>query len=488
MGLIAAVIATALCAVVYVRMYQRELPEPIGKRQAAIPVGFGVISVLLTLPLLVLIALGVKAVIGGSIADVVPNPVLSSLIRSFFLAGFTEEIIKFGMFLIVIRLVKPKNVYEYGFLCAGVGFGFTGLEDLYYGLQNPVGSVFRVLFFAMHMMFGLLMGIQLGLAAYSKRRGRNDAGTHMALALGLPVLWHTVFDASTTTNAAINSDDRTVQIIGLIIAIAVCLISIAMQFVLLIQFKNRVREYCGMRTDGGVGERTAVRASSDASSAGPTSSAEPKPQRNAKTGPAFKLPKLSKGSLRVHRSTARILLAACAICAFAFTFAFTTAWGIRVDQLSAFSSTDVFKEFDLEDLNGGHFTQEDLKGARVTLFNVWGTSCTPCIEEMPDLEKLGQTYEPGKIQIVGLVEDAVNTKAEVVPAKAKEALEIMDRAGATFPSLIMDMDTYAFVKTTVSGTPTTFFVDENGTILKTVTGRQSYKQWKISVDEVLASL
>lgn len=485
MGLIAAVIATALCAVVYVRMYQRELPEPIGKRQAAIPVGFGVISVLLTLPLLVLIALGVKAVIGGSIADVVPNPVLSSLIRSFFLAGFTEEIIKFGMFLIVIRLVKPKNVYEYGFLCAGVGFGFTGLEDLYYGLQNPVGSVFRVLFFAMHMMFGLLMGIQLGLAAYSKRRGRNDAGTHMALALGLPVLWHTVFDASTTTNAAINSDDRTVQIIGLIIAIAVCLISIAMQFVLLIQFKNRVREYCGMRTDGGVGERHAARTSSGTSS---TSSDERKSQRSAKTGSALKLPTLSKGSLRVHRSTARILLAACTICAFVFTFAYTTAWGIRVDRLSAISSTDVFKKVDLEIIDGGHFTEENLKDARVTLFNVWGTSCSPCIAEMPDLEKLGQSYEPGQIQIVGLVEDAVNANAEVIPAKAAEAQQIMDKAGATFPSLLMDMNTYAFVKTNVAGTPTTFFVDENGTILHTVTGRQSFKQWKKSVDEVLATL
>ena len=130
LGLIAAVVATILCAVVYVRMYKREVPEPIGKMKAAIPIGFGIFAVFLTTPLILVGPLLFKKLTGSSIADLVPSPWIRSLVTSFCLAGFSEEFIKFLMFLIVIRIVKPKSVYEYGLLCAGIGVGFTGLEDL----------------------------------------------------------------------------------------------------------------------------------------------------------------------------------------------------------------------------------------------------------------------------------------------------------------------------------------------------------------------
>ncbi|MBP3892457.1 MAG: PrsW family intramembrane metalloprotease [Atopobiaceae bacterium] len=248
MGLIAAVIATVICAVLYVRMYQREVPEPIGKRQAAIPVGLGVIAVFCTLPLYILSGFMIKTLTGGSISNVVSSLALRSLIGSFILAGFTEEFIKLLMFLIVVKVVKPKNVYEYGFLCAGVGFGFTGLEDVIYGLQNPVSSIFRVFFFGMHMMFGLIMGLQLGFAKFSKQQGKSGL-KHTILALFLPVLWHTLFDASTVTNVAFNADDENVQMIGVIVAIVMCVVSIVLQFVLLFRFKNKTAEYCAMRFD-----------------------------------------------------------------------------------------------------------------------------------------------------------------------------------------------------------------------------------------------
>ena len=229
MGLIAAVIATALCAVVYVRMYKREIPEPIGKKQALIPVALGVVAALLMMPVFLGVGLLIAAVVPGGLAGLVPSPVLRSLVSAFFMAGFTEELIKLLMFLIVVRVVKPKSVYEYGLLCAGVGFGFTGLEDLIYGITNPVGSIFRVLFFAMHMVFGLLMGVELGLARFNKRAGTGGSVKHTLLALVLPVLWHTVFDASTSNNPALAATDDAGKILGIAFALVVLVISIALQ-------------------------------------------------------------------------------------------------------------------------------------------------------------------------------------------------------------------------------------------------------------------
>ena len=245
MGLIAAVIAAVLCAVVYVRMYKRELPEPIGRKQAAIPVALGAVSILLMVP--VFIGVWYMAlIIPGGLAGLVPSPVLRSLVSAFFMAGFTEELIKLLMFLIVVRVVKPKNVYEYGLLCAGVGIGFTGLEDIFYGMMSPVSSITRAIFFAMHMVFGLLMGVELGLAKLSKHAGTGDSGKHTLLALALPVLWHTVFDASTSNNPGITATDERGQIAGIVVALVVCAISIALQFVVLIRFKRDTEKLCGM--------------------------------------------------------------------------------------------------------------------------------------------------------------------------------------------------------------------------------------------------
>ena len=102
---------------------------------------------------------------------------------------------------------------------------------------------------AMHLLFGLLMGIQLGLAEYSRQRGRSDVGLHVLLAFLLPVLWHTLFDAATGLNAGLQSNDENVQVVAVIIAFTADAISIALQFVLLSWFKKRTREYCGMRLD-----------------------------------------------------------------------------------------------------------------------------------------------------------------------------------------------------------------------------------------------
>ena len=231
MGLIVAIITAIICTVVYVRMYKRELPEPAGVKKAAIPVALGVLAVILVAPITIFISLSTRKLLGASIKEVLPSPILSSLVRAFLLAGFTEELVKFLMFLITIKIVKPRNVYEYGMFCAGIGVGFTVLEDIFYGATNPITAVTR---------------IHLGFAKYSKREGLNDAGKHIFLAFFLPVLWHTVFDSVTTVNPALNSNDDIIQMAGIIVALIVMAVSITLQFVLLIRFKKKTAEYCGM--------------------------------------------------------------------------------------------------------------------------------------------------------------------------------------------------------------------------------------------------
>ena len=96
----------------------------------------------------------------------------------------------------------------------------------------------------------------------------------------------------------------------------------------------------------------------------------------------------------------------------------------------------------------------------MTIINIWGTFCTPCIEEMPELGEWAKSM-PNNIQIVGLISDITgdeDTKHQ------KLAVSIVEKANADFTQIIANKDFESIMKW-VTGVPTTLFVDKNGNIL-----------------------
>ena len=255
MGFITSLIAFILCAFVYVRMIRREVPEQIGKAQAWVPVGAGLIAPIISTVIAVGLGMLTIKLHGGEItqsgvtmpvqqAQQETNVVLRSLIKSFRVAGFTEELVKLLLALLMVKIFKPKNVYEYALAFIGVGFGFTALEEVLYG-GGGLASLSRLPGFAMHMVFAILMGVNLGLARYAKLHG-GSAGKHIFLGLFLPVLWHTLYDAATTFNAGFDATDENVQVAAVVIALIVTVASTVLQFVLLVRFKNNAVKYSEM--------------------------------------------------------------------------------------------------------------------------------------------------------------------------------------------------------------------------------------------------
>ena len=252
MGFLTSVIAFALCAVVYVRMIRREVPEQIGKAQAWVPVGAGLIAPIISTVIALGLGLLTIKLLGGEITDMgvnMPvrqemNVVLRSLIKSFRVAGFTEELVKLLLALLMVKIFKPKNVYEYALAFVGVGFGFTALEEVLYGSGGLV-SLFRLPTFAMHMVLAILMGVNLGFARYEKLHG-GSAGKYIFLGLFLPVLWHTLYDAATACNAGLDTTDENVQMAAIVIALIAAVASTVLQFVLLVRFKKNAVKYSDM--------------------------------------------------------------------------------------------------------------------------------------------------------------------------------------------------------------------------------------------------
>lgn len=246
MGLIVALLSTIACGILYYRMYKRDLPNPLDKFKAVLPALLGLVAPFLSTLLFVAIGLIIPKVLGGPLREVIHNLVILSFVSSFLMAGFTEEVVKLLAFVIVILIVKPKKVYQYGMLCAGVGFGFTALETVLYGSGNVVTALTRLPMFAMHMVFGIAMGLNIGLYKYYKQRGEKGAGKYLFLGLFLPVLWHTVYDAGTACNAGLNATDETTQIIAIIAALVIIVVSVIFQIVVLIRFKKNSEKYCAM--------------------------------------------------------------------------------------------------------------------------------------------------------------------------------------------------------------------------------------------------
>lgn len=238
-GYISCFVAFVLCSLVYVKMVKREESGTLGKK-SIIPVVLGFISPVLALVLVIVLNFLLVRVAGDSFIVDIPNLAVRSLVKAFFGAGFTEEFVKLLVALLALLFVRPKNVYSYALVFIGVGFGFTALEEIVYGGDNNLLSLARLPCFALHMVFGMIMGVNLGRAKFNKGHGLGGSAALVFAGLLLPVLWHTVYDAATVDNAGLATDVDMAFVAAVVIDVA----TIVMQFVMLSSFKKKSSELC----------------------------------------------------------------------------------------------------------------------------------------------------------------------------------------------------------------------------------------------------
>lgn len=116
--------------------------------------------------------------------------------------------------------------------------------------------------------------------------------------------------------------------------------------------------------------------------------------------------------------------------------------------------------FTTTDLSGAEVTNDIFTKKDLTVVNLWGTFCGPCIEEMPELAQLSEKYAD-TVQFIGIVGDVdgPNDTKHLELAKT-----ITDKAGVTYPNLIVS-DDFKDLLFGIIGYPTTIFVDNAGNII-----------------------
>lgn len=116
--------------------------------------------------------------------------------------------------------------------------------------------------------------------------------------------------------------------------------------------------------------------------------------------------------------------------------------------------------FSAKDLDGNTVTEAIFSEKDLTVMNVWGTFCPPCIGEMPDLGEWARTM-PENVQIVGLITDIAGDEDT---EHLDLAVEITEKAGADFVQIIANND-FRVLMGGIIGVPTTFFIDKDGYIV-----------------------
>ena len=164
-------------------------------------------------------------------------------------------------------------------------------------------------------------------------------------------------------------------------------------------------------------------------------------------------------------------------------------------QLSAFDqpqetsnagdSTNVGK-FETKGVDGKDYTEKVFSDYDLTLVNVFTTWCSPCVNEIPELEKLYEEMKEKGVGVVGVVLDTVGDDAKQNEDTVKKAGVLQEKTKASYPFLVPDSTMMNGRLNGISAFPETFFVDKEGNIVgETYSGSHSLDEWKEIVEKEL---
>jgi len=126
-------------------------------------------------------------------------------------------------------------------------------------------------------------------------------------------------------------------------------------------------------------------------------------------------------------------------------------------------------EVQFETLLGDQATLASYAGQPL-IINFFASTCAPCVQEMPDLQRFHQSHG-AEVSLIGLAVEG-----------ARPALGIVAETGVTYDTglapgdLLVDLGGY--------GMPTTVFISESGEILQSHTGLLTYDQLVAKADEL----
>lgn len=144
---------------------------------------------------------------------------------------------------------------------------------------------------------------------------------------------------------------------------------------------------------------------------------------------------------------------------------------VAADQLPGFEAADLFDNA---------VTNEIFTDYSVTMINIWGTFCNPCVREMPDLAQLHNDIETMDANLIGILVDVSEEQNKEL------AIEIVQENGVEFTNIIPDEALIDYLSNKIAAVPTTIFVDNQGHIIgEPVVGAKGKDEYKEEIQKRL---
>ena len=148
----------------------------------------------------------------------------------------------------------------------------------------------------------------------------------------------------------------------------------------------------------------------------------------------------------------------------------------------------VFPEFQAKDLDGNDVDSSIISKNSVTVLNFWFNGCSPCVQELPELNKLNEELKEKGGQVIGINIDSLDGNEDGIA----EAKNILEKQGAKYTNLSLDSNSEAGkYATSIMAFPTTIVLDRNGNIIGEpimggIDNDEVYKQLMKTIDEIIA--
>jgi mono/diheme cytochrome c family protein/peroxiredoxin len=123
---------------------------------------------------------------------------------------------------------------------------------------------------------------------------------------------------------------------------------------------------------------------------------------------------------------------------------------------------------EVRDVDGKTVSIESLRGSLV-LVVFWGTSCSSCVSELPDLEQLAVKYRDAGLRVLPVCLDQT---------KAAEAHAVAVGHAKNLP-VYVDPDGFAKLRYDVQGLPTAVLIDREGRMLGAANGAKNWADRKV---------
>lgn len=143
--------------------------------------------------------------------------------------------------------------------------------------------------------------------------------------------------------------------------------------------------------------------------------------------------------------------------------------------------------FSTTDLDGNQITSDIFADKKITLVNIWGSFCQPCMEELPDLQKISEDMENQGVAIIGILGDAMDSDGNRDEDVIELGKMVLEENNVTYLNLAMNRELKEAFPTQTY--PTSILIDSNGTVIgEVVYGSRKADEYRKIIKDALAGL